>query len=72
MSIQEQIQKKEEQERKRSELLEEYTKRIVHHGLWQSTVEVDNMVESYKTTAKKIEAQKGQLNFRKQVLHQKS
>ena len=55
-----------EQIRKR----ERYTSDIIHHELWQSETEVDNMILSYIKKNEKVEALKAQLKFRKEVLNQ--
>jgi hypothetical protein len=70
ITIQEKIQKNENLERKRLQKQENSTKEIIHHGLWQSENEVDNMIESYENATLKIEALKAQLKFRKEVLLQ--
>jgi hypothetical protein len=51
---------------------EAYTKDILTHGLWQSEVEVDNMLLSYTKIKDKIEALKAQISFRKNVLLQQA
>jgi hypothetical protein len=51
---------------------EAYTKDILTHGLWQSEVEVDNMLPSYTKIKDKIEALKAQITFRKNVLLQQA
>jgi hypothetical protein len=51
---------------------EAYTKDILTHGLWQSEVEVDNMLLSYTKIKDKIEALKAQISFLKNVLLQQA
>ena len=58
--------------RRQTQLKETHTSDIITFGLWQTKEEVDNQVESYITTAEKVEALKSQLRFQKAVLEQKA
>jgi len=65
------IKKREEARKEKLKKQEEYTCSILHHGLWQSESQIDNMLTSYKSKTQKVEAIKSQLKFRKEVLLQK-
>ena len=58
--------------REKTRKQEAYTKDILTHDLWQSEVEVDNMLPSYTKIKDKIEALKAQITFRKNVLLQQA
>ena len=62
--------KAEEARAKKLQELQQFTDDIVHHGLWQSSTEVGNMIKSYSTSAQKLAALKSQLRFRQHVLKQ--
>ena len=62
--------RKKEEAAKAKILEEKCTDKIIHHGLWQSHTEIDNMLGSYDTLTGKKEALKSQLRFRKEVLQQ--
>ena len=66
----EKIRKREELKQAKIERQEQYTKDILFHGLWQSELEIENMLKSYERKGDKIEALKAQLKFRKDVLQQ--
>ena len=67
----EKIRKREELKQAKIERQEQYTKDILFHGLWQSELEIKKiMLKSYERKGDKIEAQKAQLKFRKDVLQQ--
>lgn len=66
----EKMKKREEIERAKILEKEKFTDNIIHHGLWQSHSEIDNMLASYSTATEKREALKCQLQFRKGVLTQ--
>lgn len=68
--IQEKVRLKEKQEKEKLRKQTEYTNNIVLNGLWQSESEIDNMLLSYLKDSEKIEALKGQIKFRKEVLLQ--
>jgi len=53
-------------------LKEKLTQDIIHFGLWQTREEITTGVAKQKSKAGKLKALKIQLNFRKQVLNQKS
>ncbi|WAQ97077.1 hypothetical protein MAR_029767, partial [Mya arenaria] len=57
-------------DRERLRIQEKCTSDIVHFGLWQSELEVDNMLASYNSITDKINALKAQLKFRQKVLLQ--
>jgi hypothetical protein len=71
-AVQLEIAKKEMLRREKIRKQEAYTKDILTHGLWQSEVEVDNMLPSYTKIKDKIEALKAQISFRKNVLLQQT
>ena len=64
------IAKLEQLRREKIRKRERYTSDILHHGLWQSETEVDNMILSCIKKNDKVEALKAQLKFRKEVLNQ--
>ena len=70
IAMNEKIRKREASQQAKIERQEQYTRDILFHGLWQSEVEVENMVNSYERRNEKIEAVKAQLKFRKDVLQQ--
>jgi hypothetical protein len=71
-AVQLEIAKKEMLRREKIRKQEAYTKDILTHGLWQSEVEVDNMLPSYTKIKDKNEALKAQISFRKNVLLQQT
>lgn len=70
IAIQEKIIQKENALREKVRKQEQTTNEIVIHGLWQTELEIDNMLASYETEKEKTEAVKVQLKFRKEVLLQ--
>ena len=70
IAMNEKIRKREELKQAKIERQEQYTKDILFHGLWQSELEIENMLKSYERKGDKIEALKAQLKFRKDVLQQ--
>lgn len=50
--------------------MEEYTNKVIFHGLWQSEAEVDTRLRNIDGVAVKKDGLKAQLNFRKHVLKQ--
>ena len=61
---------REECEKKQLQAKEKFTTDIINYGLWQSTSQVDSMLDSIDSETKKREALKIQLRFRKAVLNQ--
>ena len=66
------IKKKKMLKREKTRKQEAYTNDILTHDLWQSEVEVNNMLPSYTKIKDKIEALKAQISFRKNVLLQQA
>ena len=66
------IKKREDARKERIKKQEDYTRNILIHGLWQNESQIDNMLQSYKSSVQKAEALKAQLKFRKEVLLQKA
>ena len=62
--------KEEEARQRRIKELEKYTMAIIHHSLWQTPAEADNMLATLGTQKLKLEALKAQLRFRQHVLQQ--
>ena len=62
--------KKQNAEREKIRKQEVNTNDIIRHGLWQSEMEIDNMLRSYENESEKVAALKSQLRFQKEVLLQ--
>ena len=69
-AVAERMRKREEATKAKLLEKEAFTTNILHHGLWQSHTEIDNMLPSYDSIATKKSALKAQLQFRRDVLLQ--
>ncbi|KAJ8308920.1 hypothetical protein KUTeg_013794 [Tegillarca granosa] len=69
--IKAQFEEKQRKEQRKVERLEGFTSGIINWGLWQNEKDVDSHLKLYTTIKDKKAALKAQLNFRKEVLHQK-
>ncbi|XP_060575562.1 uncharacterized protein LOC132733014 [Ruditapes philippinarum] len=65
IAVQEQIRKIEAARQEKLRQQEEYTKDIIHFGLWQGEAEVDNMLLSYKKSSEKILISKSTVTVQK-------
>ena len=70
IAINEKVKKRQNAEREKIRKQEVNTNDIIKHGLWQSEMEIDNMLRSYEKESEKVEVLKSQLRFRKEVLLQ--
>ena len=68
--LEEKLKKKKEAAKAKLLEQERCTDDIIHHGLWQSHSEINNMLATYDKVSEKKAALKAQLQFRKEVLHQ--
>lgn len=63
---------KEEQAARELKKLEDITNEIIYYGLWQSTEQVDSMLETIKSKSEKVKALKAQMRFRREIFKQNS
>jgi cyanate lyase len=68
--LEETRQQKEAEAARKLQKQEEITNEIIFYGLWQSTDQVDRVLDTIETNKEKLKALKAQLRFRKEILKQ--